>query len=997
MNRSMWKTTLREIRSSLGRYLAILAIIALGVGFFSGLKVTRQTMVEAGDRFLKDHEMFDFRLISTLGLTEEDAAALEKLDGVKAAKGAYHADAIVNRGKSVYVASFLSLDDAVNTPDLKYGRMPSASGEVLADGRFYSESDIGSTIQLSADNSEDTLDSFSRKDFTIVGIAFTPLYLNYERGTTSVGNGSVSCFFLALPEAFDIEVYTDIYLTLEQKEYIYSEKYDALIESFTPTVETALAERATLRYNGLYSDAKEELDDTKKELDDAGTKLSDAKKELEDGKAEIADNEKKLEDAKADIAENEQALLDAEKEIAANEQTLAEAEAELQSKEQLLAYLSRDAALMAQAEITAAKAQLEQGRAQLETAKAELEEGRQKLDEAKKSVEDGEKEIADAKKELEDGEKELTEKEAEYNDALIEFADAEQQLADFKEPSTYVLTRDENIGYACFENDSQIVDGIAVVFPVFFFLVAALVCVTTMSRMIEEQRTQIGVLKALGYSNITIMLKYLIYSGSAALLGCVGGFYLGCYAFPKIIWIVYGLMYGFTEISFVFNPTLFIISLVVSLICSAGTTYISCRYDLVSAAAELIRPKAPKNGKRIFLEHVGFIWKRLPFLHKVSIRNIFRYKGRFLMMMLGIGGCAGLIVTGFGIRDSITDIANVQYSKIQIYDEQINFSEKMSADVLAAFEGEFSENIDVFMPIYQFSADPVGTDSIRSVNVVTLGREENWREVLLLHENDIVMLDFPAKNSVILTRNVADANKLKVGDTVTLRDSDFNELKLTVSGICDNYFNSYAYISSETYIEQCPDNVLKTEKGTAEVPYKSAFVCIKDGVDLHEASAAFLKHEKVASVSVNADTLEMFSRMMQSMNYIVVLVIGCAAALAFIVLYNLTNINITERIREIATIKVLGFYPGETASYVFRENLALTVIGALVGLPLGVWLHAFVMSNIKLDMITFDVHINGISYLYAILFTLAFAAIVDFALYFKLARINMAESLKSIE
>ncbi|MCR5585739.1 MAG: FtsX-like permease family protein, partial [Lachnospiraceae bacterium] len=726
-----------------------------------------------------------------------------------------------------------------------------------------------------------------------------------------------------------------------QKEYIYSDKYDALTDSFTPVMETALTERAMLRYNSLYSEAEEELNDAKKELEDARAKLADAKNELEKGRTELSENEQKLEEAKAEVEKNEQSL-------------------------------------------NALAAMLPEAR------RAELEGSFKELEAAKKAIEDSEKELSDARAELEDGEKEISEKEIEYNDALAELSDAEQQLRDFQEPSTFVLTRDENIGYACFENDSQIVDGIAVVFPVFFFLVAALVCVTTMSRMIEEQRTQIGVLKALGYSNTVIMSKYLIYSGSAALFGCIGGFYLGCYAFPKIIWIVYGLMYGFTDISFVFNPVLFIISLAVSLICSAGTTYISCRYDLISVAAELIRPRAPKNGKRIFLEHIGFLWKKLPFLHKVSIRNIFRYKGRFLMMMLGIGGCAGLIVTGFGIRDSISDIANVQYSKIQVYDEQINFSEKMTPDDLIAFEEEFSDKIDVLMPIYQFSADPVGTDSIRAMNVVTLGKEDNWREVLLLHENDSVMLDFPEKNKVILTQNIADANNLNVGDTITLRDSDFNEFKLTVSGICDNYFSSYAYISAETYAEQ-------HSPVSDGVPYRSAYVCIKKGIDLHEASASFLNHGKVTSVSVNADTLEMFSKMMQTMNYIVVLVISCAAALAFIVLYNLTNINITERIREIATIKVLGFYPVETASYVFRENLALTVIGALAGLPLGVFLHAFVMSNIKLDMITFDVHINGISYLYALVFTLAFAAIVDFVLYFKLARINMAESLKSIE
>ena len=1192
----MWKTTLREIKQSLGRYLAIFAIIALGVGFFSGLKVTREAMVDASDRFVDDHEMYDFRLISTLGLTVDDTEALSKMSGVKHVSGAYRADAIVSSGSSEFIVSFLSYDPDINTPSLTAGRLPAASGEAVADGRFYSESAIGSKVTLSPNNTEDTLENFARTDFTIVGLAYSPLYLNYERGTTSVGNGSVSYFYYILPEDFDFEVYTDIYLTLEQEEYIYSDRYNDMIDALKPSMEEALTERALIRYNGLYSDASDELEDARKELADAEQKLADAHKEIDDGKQEIADGEKELEDAKAEIADkeveiadaekeiadNEQKLLDAEKEIAENEEKLADAEreiaenektlsdgekeiaaneklisdgekeladgkaqldkaaeqiseneskleaaakelaekeklindseAELVKNEQLLAeafaqlsaqeqeLLTAKAGMMAMglpeeavmaqlseqfAAVEAAKAELEandavlkaarseleagkaalsegkdeytqgiealtagkaeyeknlaayesskkelengrkeleeakskakEGRAELEEAKrkvadgrkeledakrevadgwkelndgkAELEDGKQKLADARIDIEDAENELADARKELADGEAELTDKEQEFYDAKAEFEDAEKELADFKEPSTYVLTRNENIGYACFENDSKIVDGIAVVFPVFFFLVAALVCVTTMSRMIEEQRTQIGILKALGYSRAVIMGKYMIYSGSAAILGCIAGFFTGCYAFPMIIWKVYGLMYGFTEIRFVFNAVLFIISLVVSLICSVGTTYISCRHDLSQMAAELIRPKSPKSGKRIFLEYIAFLWRRIPFLHKVSIRNVFRYKGRFIMMLLGIGGCTGLLLTGFGIRDSITEIADEQYSRILIYDELVNYGEAMSLEDMADFEDEFSGSLSSFMPVYQTSVDPVDTGSIRSVNLVAFAHEERWQEVILLHDKTGVQLAYPKTGEVILTHNVAKLNNVAVGDTIVLRDSDFNDYTLKVSGICDNYFNSYAYIDAST-VEQV--------KNTA-VPYKSAFVNIRDDADLHETAAAFMNNDKVSSVNVNADTLEMFSKMMQTMNYIVVLVTACAAALAFIVLYNLTNINITERIREIATIKVLGFYPNETAAYVFRENMALTVFGAIVGIPIGIWLHSYVMSNIKIDMVTFDVHINPPSYLYAILFTFAFALFVAFVLFFKLKRIDMAESLKSIE
>lgn len=1138
MNRNMWKTTIREIRQSLGRYLAIFAITALGVGFFAGLKVTGQAMREVTDKYLKDHEMYDFRLISTIGLTDEDVSSFEAMSTVENVYGAYQADAVVSDGSREYVVRFHSLDSSVNIPEISSGRLPERSGELLGDARYYSESSIGQTVRLASSNTADTLDSFSRQDFTIVGLAYSPLYLNYERGTSSVGNGSITYFYYILPEDFDIEAYTDIYLALKQKEFIYSDEYNDMTDSLKPAFEDAVEERALIRYNGLYSDAEKELGDAEDELNDAEKKLSDARKELEDARLEIADKEKELEDARLEIADKEAELADGERKISENESKLEAAEKEIRNNEDRLKEaestildnetrldeaddklalgkeeLDKASAMIAEneqtlalaaeelaakeTELTAAETELdnysamlhtgipgagyseeelagimselemrrtqieegkaalaagkaqygegllklaagrgeyeeklaeyesaaaeveagrtelenaraelekgrrelktarkevEEGRRELEDAKAELEDGRQKLADARAEIADGEIKLADGRQELEDGEAELIEKEAELADAKQKVADAKEELADFKEPSTYVLTRKENIGYSCFENDSTIVDGIAVVFPVFFFLVAALVCVTTMSRMIEEQRTQIGVLKALGYGEASIMSKYMIYSGSASVMGCIGGFFAGCYAFPRIIWIVYGLMYGFTDIEFIFNPVLFIISLIVALLCSVGTTYISCKHDLHQKAAELIRPRAPKNGKRIFLEKITFLWRRIPFLHKVSIRNIFRYKGRFIMMLLGIGGCTGLIITGYGIRDSISEIADEQYTQILVYDEMINFSEQMDPVSLKSFESGFKDSISSFMPVCQTSVDPVGTGSIRSVTMITFAHEDNWTDVIRLHDGSGRQLAFPGPGEVILSQNVAKINKVSIGDKITFRDSDFNEYNLTVSGICENFFNAYAYINADTYVSSVSGDTFENDP-----PYKSAVVNIVEGTDLHEAAASFMNHDMVSAVNVNADTLEMFSKMMEAMNYIVLLVLFCAAALAFIVLYNLTNINITERIREIATIKVLGFYPFETASYVFRENLALTAMGALVGIPVGIWLHSYVMSNIKIDMVTFDVHINTPSFVYSLLFTFAFAIFVDLVMFFKLKNINMAESLKSIE
>lgn len=817
MNKNMWRTTLREIRASLGRYLAIFAIIALGVGFFSGLKVSREAFLDAGNSFIADNNMFDFRLVSTLGLTGDDLEEVRKLSGVEYAYGAYQADAIVKDGEKEFVVRFHSEDENVNKLSLTAGRLAEKPGEIVADARHYNAGDIGKHISISENNKQEISGRFKTKEYEIVGIAYSTLYLNYERGTTSVGNGSISCFFFMTADNFDLQVYTDIYVTMTDKYEIYLDEYNDMISSGKDRFKTFLEEQSEKRFKPL-------------------------------------------------------------------------------------------------------------------------------------SIFPG-------------------------------------QSIELLKPSLFVLTRSENIGYVCFENDSSIVEGIAVVFPVFFFLVAALVCVTTMSRMIEEQRTQIGVLKALGYSDAVIMGKYMIYSGSAALIGCIGGFFLGCKVFPAIIWKVYGLMYGFSEIKFVFNPLLFLISLAVAVLCSVGTTWISCKKDLKMMAAGLMRPKAPKTGKRIFLERIGWIWRKIPFLHKVSIRNVFRYRGRFFMMMLGIGGCAGLLVTGYGIRDSITEIAEEQYSRILVYDELVNFSEEMKEDDLSEFYKTFVDKTETFMPIYQTSVDPVDTGAFRSVNLTVLYGEDKWKDVLLLHDDDGNQLEYPKEGEVILTENVAKANSVKTGDYITFRDSGYHELELKVSGICENYFNSYAYIGSATY-----KNLIKEDP-----PYRSAFIVVKNGTDLHEAAASFMNDKRVSAVSVNADTREMFSKMMQTMNYIVILVIACAAALAFIVLYNLTNINITERIREIATIKVLGFYAGETASYVFRENMALTLMGAVVGLPMGIALHRYVMSNINIEMVTFDIHVNGISFVYAVLYTIAFALFVDLVMYFKLAKINMAESLKSVE
>lgn len=815
MKSMMRKTTFREIKLSFGRYIAIFSIIALGVGFFAGLKVTKTAMISTTDRYISDLNLFDYRMVSSLGLTRADADYLGELSEVEYAEGAYYADAIVADGSREYVSRIHSYSDKINRLSIAKGRAPENAQECVADARYADASIIGRKVRIADSNMSETKAQFVNEEYTVVGIAYSPIYLNYERGNTSVGDGKLTSFYYILPDAFNLPAYTDVYVTLKEKAYLYSKEYDSLIEKNKGQMEEALKFCADKRYS------------------------------------------------------------------------------------ELVAFLPQG---------------------------------------------------------------------MEY-------------------PSLFTLTRESNIGYVCFENDAGIVEGVAVVFPVFFFLVAALVCVTTMNRMIEEQRTQIGILKALGYNKSTIMGKYMIYSGSAAISGCIGGFFLGCYVFPKIIWIVYDLMYGFTEIEYVLDYKLFILSIVVSLICSIGTTWLSLRQELNRMASDLIRPKAPKNGRRIFLERITPLWKRLSFLVKVSIRNVVRYKKRFFMMVLGISGCTGLIIAGYGIKDSIANIADKQYGEIQIYDEQITLIEPFTEKSLSEFRIFAEKDTEHIMPVCHVSADILNKDTAKAITLVVPYTEQRFDEFINLHKPNGRKIDFPSYGEVVLTENIAEKFHIKKGDRVSFRDSGMREMTLTVSDICTNYFYTYGYVSKETY-----SGFMKEEP-----EYKIVYANIAADTDLHEAAALFTKHGNVSSVTVNQDTKDMFTNMMQSLDYIVILVIVCAALLAFIVLYNLTNINITERIREIATIKVLGFYAGETATYVFRENMVLTVIGAFVGFPLGIALHRYVMYNIDIDMIKFDINIQPVSFVYAVIFTLAFAVLVDVVMYFKIKKINMAESLKSVE
>lgn len=991
MKSMMKKTTLREIRQSLGRYLAIFAIVALGVGFFAGLKVTKTVMVESAHDYLLKHQLFDYRLLSTLGFQEEDVQALEQKEHVRAVEGAVEADILYVYGEgNEGVLKAHTLLERINGLELVAGRMPETSSECIVDANRYGEEALGSKIILSENNEQKDLDNFAFPEYTIVGIAQASAYIQFERGNSSLGNGRVDGFMYLLPQGFATDYYTEIYVKFDMDHRIYSPQYDAYMAEREPQWKEYCQEQGERRYLAVVEEAQAELADARKELEkekaEAEKELAGAEQELKEAEAEIADWEAKLAAGEAEIVgqlarieREEEKLTEARAAIEQQKAGLAEAEQALAGSE----YLPQMAAARQQLEL--AERQLADGEAaladakkQIENAQAELTENRQKLTEGREELNQGREEYRSAREEFE---KQMAEAEQ-------KIADAETDIAAIQKPRTYVLGRDTNVGYALFENDSSIVEGIANVFPVFFFLVAALVCMTTMNRMVEEQRTQIGVLKALGYGNGSIMGKYLFYAGSAALGGCAAGYFLGIFIFPLVIWKAYAMMYRLGNVVFVFDWLAALLCLGASLLCSMGTTWVSCRHTLKASAAGLMRPKAPKAGKRIFLERMGFLWNRLKFLHKVSIRNIVRYKKRLFMMVLGISGCTALLVTGFGVRDSVTSIADQQYKEIQTY--QLNITLDDEAGENEALRQEIYRVLDTlggeYTCAYETSLDLQTPEGPKSVNLIVAENPSEFGAYIDLHTPSGEAIPYPGPREIVLCDKLAGKYRIKAGDGLRLRSQDGPELSAVMSGVCENYIFNYAYVDRQTY-----------EEALGPLTFKNLYVNLPQEADVHEVSAALMNLEHVASVQVNADMLVRFSSMMSSMNYIVFVVIGCAAALAFIVLYNLNNINITERIREIATIKVLGFYRNETSSYVFRENTVLTAMGCALGLVLGKLLHIYVMHEVDIDMISFDVHVRPVSYLLSVLLTFAFTWIVNRIMSVKLNRINMAESLKSVD
>ncbi len=656
----------------------------------------------------------------------------------------------------------------------------------------------------------------------------------------------------------------------------------------------------------------------------------------------------------------------------------------------------------AKAQLDAGYAELERGRAELADAEQKVRDGEKELADGRKEVADGKAELADAWQEILDGRAELADGEAEYAeekadaeaelaDAKQELLDAEAELNDLEAPTWYIRDRGANTSFNSFEGNVNKVEAIARVFPIFFFLVAALVVSTTMTRMVEEERLQIGTMKALGYDRPAIMQKYIRYALTAAVLGALAGLALGFAVFPSVIWYAYEMMYYMPHLATPWRAEYAMMAGGLLIGCALVATLSACWATLRETPAALMRPRAPRAGKRIFLERITPLWRRLPFTYKVTCRNLLRYKKRFWMTVLGVAGCTALLVTGFGISDSLNGIAIKQYGELFRYGllTAVTDSEDTQRGEVHDYlfgDPDFPQSLAVCTELV---SQEMPDGSFNEVYLMAPQDAAAFNDFVDLHER-ISRTPTPlADDGLVLTEKLADTWNVQAGDTVTLENADGQKADFTVSGVCEHYVMNYAYIGPAAW-----------QRAYGAAPAYNAILSMlaDDSANAHaDISAALLRMDGVAAVNFTTDQRTAVLNMLNSINAVVVLIIVCAASLAFVVLYNLTNINIAERVKEIATIKVLGFYDREVSAYVNRESIALTVIGALLGLLGGIGLHKFVIYTVEVDAVMFGRTIRPVSFLYALALTMLFSTIVDLVMGRKLKSISMVESMKAPE
>ena len=1093
LKKALLKDGIKEIKNSYKRFISIILIVLLGVGFFSGIKAASPDMKKTLDKYFDDLDVMGVQVISTLGLTDEDISAIQKIENTKNVEGSYQTDAIVKIEDEEVIVKLETFLNNINKLELVEGRLPEKENECVVEPIFLEGTGhkIGDTIEIKVDditNDEGEKEKVLKQNkVTIVGTVKSPMYISTDRGSTKLGSGVINYYMYIPKENINVDIYTNIYLTVADVKDLdtTSKKYSNEVEKVKDDLEAISNERREARYNELYDSANSKIKDAQKELEkekeQAEKEIKKAEKELKDGKSKLEDGKRELEinrenaysefkeaeeeisKAKATLKENEAKFKEekekAEKQIKEYEEQLSKLKQtkkqldtlqinlkELQEKLSILQNkleqaTSEEEKAQIQDQIEQVKNQIqmiqktisiinnelnkqgisdisgtinnlengiETARKGLQNAEKEIQNGKNKieanekklqneknsvyyqLNQAEKKIEDSEKEIKDGEKELEKVKKEFGEKIAKADEELL---DAKKELNKIEMPEWFVLDRDQNVGYISYVQDTDRVANLAEVFPVVFFLVAALISLTTMSRMVEEQRVEIGTLKALGYSKRQIASKYLIYASLATVIGGIIGIFVGFNFLPKVIANMYAMVYDVPEVILEFNTNIAIIGMGIAVLCTVGATMYTCIKELRNEPAILMKPKAPKPGKRVFLEKVSFIWQHMNFTAKVTARNLFRYKKRFLMTIIGVCGCTALIVSGFGLRDAISNMIPMQFGEIDKYNLSITLKEEKYGDELVELENNILENeeIETTLGVNTQSVKIAKDDNNQQIQLIVPSDVNKLSEFITLrdrkNQDDTYVLD---STGVVISEKLASLLNIKKGDTILLENADGIRKDVKISKITENYILHYIYMSPELY-----NSTFNTRIESNVILAKTVDT---NGISEENLGKKLLNDSKnISGVAFTSTSQDMFKTVMDNMDMVVWILIIAAGLLALVVLYSLLNANISERIRELATIKVLGFYDKEVYSYIGRETIILTIIGILVGLFGGYFLTMYILKTCEIDITMFDPNVKMLSYIWGILITVFFAIIVNIITYFSLKKIDMIESLKSVE
>ena len=821
MKNKLLKHIFMKIKDNYKRFLSLLCMALLGVGFYAGIQAASPDMIKTLDNFYDENNVYDIEVVSNLGLTKEDVKELSKVKNIEKVVGTYSKDAYLNLNNKQYVLKLIGLNKEINNVYLEEGRLPSNNNEIVVEKALLEDNNLKINDSISIENN----------NYKIVGTMLSPLYFSNDRPTTTLGNGKVNYLVYLNENVIKQDVYTNVYLTIKgaKDKITNSKEYKKSIEKATTNIEKIKKDRETARYDELYGD------------------------------------------------------------------------------------------IIKQAET--------------------------------------------------------------YNIPLDKTA--------LTNPKWYIFDRTDNNSYKELINGSENLKQIGNVFPIIFFCIAILVSLISMMRMIEEDRTENGTLKSLGFNNFQITSKYIIYSLFATVIGGFLGIVMGSLLIPRVVWNAYKTMFTIPKFICDIDTSANIIGLLICIICICGTAIFVCIKNLKDVPANLMRPKAPKTGKKILLEHITFIWKRLKFSSKITIRNIFRYKSRVLTTIIGITGCTALILTGFGLRDSIKGINNFQFTNIFKYDKMLMLSETANTSTL---KNELLNN-----PIVK---EVVETN----INTATISYNKKEQEVTIIVpevskelKKVINLIDVsdnkkenltPKDNTCIISEKTSRLLNIKVGDKITILDDNNKKHQVKVDKIVKNYINQYLYLSKTTY-EKIFGNY-KTNSYLVKLNNVSA----KEKNNFDEG---YISKSEITSIVNNIDMKNTMNDIIGSIGSIVAILIVAAALLAFVVLYNLSNINISERKREIATLKVLGFYPREVDRYITRETIILTAIGITLGLLSGSYLCHYIISTCEPDYLLFDRRVDTISYILSALMTIIFTIIVNIVTHYNLKKINMVSSLKNVE